>query len=384
MPIKRRNKTKYTGVYFVESKALGSNKTEKVFYIIYRKDGKLVEEKAGRQRKDDMTPARAASIRVLRIEGKQPTNKEKREIQHQKKWTIVALWKEYKENKPDLKGMVIDDNRFELHIKPSMGKKEPKDLSPIDIDRLRINLSKDHAAATVKNTLELLRRIFNFGMKRKLIPRLDLFIEMPKVNNLKTEDLTAEQIQHLMKAIDEDPGNRAGAIMKMALFSGMRRGEIFRLKWEDIDLQKNFIFIKNSKSGQSQIIPLNEEMIKIIKNQPRMESSYIFPNRTGGVLVDIKKSLNKIKKAADLPKDFRPLHGLRHTYASLLASSGKVDLYHLQKLLTHKSAAMTQRYAHLRDEVLRKAANLAGNLVNQALMAKGEEKVFSLEERREK
>jgi site-specific recombinase XerD len=50
----------------------------------------------------------------------------------------------------------------------------------------------------------------------------------------------------------------------------------------------------------------------------------------------------------------------------MLASSGEVDLYTLQKLLTHKSPQMTQRYAHLRDEALRKASNLAGELIKQA------------------
>ena len=51
----------------------------------------------------------------------------------------------------------------------------------------------------------------------------------------------------------------------------------------------------------------------------------------------------------------------------MLASSGQVDLYTLQKLLTHKSAAMTQRYAHLRDETLRRASDLAGDLIGQAM-----------------
>jgi len=62
---------------------------------------------------------------------------------------------------------------------------------------------------------------------------------------------------------------------------------------------------------------------------------------------------------------FRALPGLRHVYASMLASSGQVDLYTLQKLLTHRSSAMTVRHAHLRDEALRNAANLAGNLIEQ-------------------
>lgn len=83
--------------------------------------------------------------------------------------------------------------------------------------------------------------------------------------------------------------------------------------------------------------------------------------------MDINKQVNRIKKRAGLPPDFRALHGLRHVYASMLASSGQVDLYTLQKLLTHKSPQMTQRYAHLRDEALRKASDLAGDLIASIL-----------------
>ena len=73
---------------------------------------------------------------------------------------------------------------------------------------------------------------------------------------------------------------------------------------------------------------------------------------------DIKRALTRIKKATGLPEDFRILHGLRHVYASILASSGEVDMFHLQKLLNHKSPSMTQRYAHLRDEALKNASNV--------------------------
>jgi site-specific recombinase XerD len=83
--------------------------------------------------------------------------------------------------------------------------------------------------------------------------------------------------------------------------------------------------------------------------------------------VDINQQVNQIKEAAGLPRDFRALHGLRHVFASMLASSGQVDLYTLQKLLTHKSPIMTQRYAHLRDQALRKASDLAGNLIGQLI-----------------
>lgn len=58
------------------------------------------------------------------------------------------------------------------------------------------------------------------------------------------------------------------------------------------------------------------------------------------------------------------MHGLRHVYASMLASSGKVDLYTLQKMLTHKDGRMTQRYAHLRDEALKRGASVTDDILS--------------------
>jgi integrase len=75
--------------------------------------------------------------------------------------------------------------------------------------------------------------------------------------------------------------------------------------------------------------------------------------------------MKRIKEKADLPHDFRMFHGLRHVYASQLASSGKVDLYTLQTLMTHKSPLMTQRYAHLRNDTLIQASNVISDIVKQ-------------------
>jgi integrase len=152
----------------------------------------------------------------------------------------------------------------------------------------------------------------------------------------------------------------------MALYSGMRRGEMFRLKWEDVDFDLGFLHIRDPKGGPSQRIPLNDMARGLLENHPKV-SEYVFPGRNGGKRTDVNHQVNRIKKRAGLPEDFRPLHGLRHTYVSMLASSGKVDMYTLQKLLTHKSPLMTQRYAHLRDEALKRAADVAGDLISQAV-----------------
>ena len=153
--------------------------------------------------------------------------------------------------------------------------------------------------------------------------------------------------------------------MKLALYTGMRRSELFSLQWSDIDYQQKIIHIRNPKSGIDENISLNDDARDILEGHIKTESPYIFPGRSGGRLVDIKKSVNRIKAKAGLPEDFRPLHGLRHVFASMLASSGKVDMYTLQKLLTHKSPQMTQRYAHLRDDTLMKASNLMGELIKE-------------------
>jgi integrase len=147
----------------------------------------------------------------------------------------------------------------------------------------------------------------------------------------------------------------------------MRRGELFKLKWDDVDFDRGFIHIRAPKGGLDQKIPMNPSAQELLVQHPRTDSPYVFPGRGGRQRTDIIKQVNRVKAAAGLPKDFRALHGLRHVYASMLASSGEVDLYTLQKLLTHKSAAMTQRYAHLRDEALRRASDLAGDLITQVM-----------------
>ncbi|MGD0170397.1 MAG: site-specific integrase, partial [Smithella sp.] len=158
---------------------------------------------------------------------------------------------------------------------------------------------------------------------------------------------------------------QAADMMRLALYTGMRRGEMFKLKWTDIDFQRGFISIKNPKGGVSQKIPLNDQARQVLENHPRKVEN-VFIKGDGLPFNDIKERVNKIKQAAGIPDDFRALHGLRHTYASMLASSGKVDLYTLQRLLTHKSPVMTQRYAHLRDDILKNASALAGSIIDAA------------------
>jgi integrase len=368
----RRIKTNYPGVFYREADRVGGPGFEKVFYVVFKQNGKVVEEKVGRQYVDDMTPARAARVRAERIEGKRQSRKEIREKEEaarraeQDRWTIARLWEQYKATNPEVKAINKDEDRFRRYLKDTVGMKEPGELVPLDVDRLRMNLQKSLKPATVRNALELLRRVINFGVRKHLCDGLTFSIQLPRVNNLKTEDLTPEELSRLLEAIDEDDNRQVAHMMKLALFTGMRKGEIFKLRWQDVDFERGFIHIHDPKWGPDQKIPLNDAARQVFEEHPRSEESeFVFPGRDQQARRNTHKQVNRIKARAGLPADFRPMHGLRHVYASMLASSGQVDMYTLQKLLTHKSPTMTQRYAHLRDDALRRASELAGQLVDQ-------------------
>ena len=371
-----KRKTKYPGVYYA-MKAGENGRPERVYYICYRKDGKLVEEFAGGQFQDNMTAEGAAHLRMERLNGEASTHQESREGlgETREVWTFDRLWETYKIHRPGLKGLRTDENRYQNHLKLFLGDREPQSLTPLEVDRLRLELLVNHRPATVRNVLELMRRLINFATKKRLCEIPTFIIEMPKVNNIKTEDLTAKQMARLLEALEKASNRQVANLMKMALLTGMRRGELFRLKWDDIEFERGFIHIRDPKGGQDQRIPLNGKARELLQSHPKTGSPYVFPGRGGRKRVDVNHQIRQIKEAAGLPKDFRALHGLRHVFASMLASSGQVDLYTLQKLLTHKSPTMTQRYAHLRDQALRQAADLAGDIIGQFTIGRRDQRV---------
>ncbi|MFH1672643.1 MAG: site-specific integrase, partial [Pseudomonadota bacterium] len=351
-----RIKTKYPGVFYREAQRIGGSGTEKVYYIVFKKDGKIHEEKVGKQYVDDMTPARAAGIRAERIEGKRLSRKQIREQAKAKKeaeksrWTINRLWQEYKKQRADNKGLQTDENRYKNHLLSTFGDQEPHKILQFEVDRLRIRLLKKKKPQTVWHVLALLQRIINFGVNKQLCQGAGFKIEKPRVNNLKTEDLAPDELTRLLDAIKKSPHIQAANIMLMALYTGMRRGEMFRLKWSDIDFDRGFVHLRDPKGGPDQVIPLNDATRDLLQTHPRPhpDSLFVFPGRGGRQRTDCNHQVREIANEAGLPKNFRPLHGLRHVFASMLASSGQVDMYTLQRLLTHKDPKTTQRYAHLR------------------------------------
>lgn len=140
-------------------------------------------------------------------------------------------------------------------------------------------------------------------------------------------------------------------IALLAINTGMRRGEIFTLTWENVDFNNRTVTIEGAlaKSGKTRHIPLNDQAIKVLriwKNQS-VGSKLVFPSKDGTKLEGIKKSWNNLLLKTGI-NNFR-FHDLRHHFASRLVMAG-VDLNTIRELLGHSDIKMTLRYAHLAPE----------------------------------
>lgn len=377
MPARKRFKTNYPGVYFVDCTIKNSQQQDRIYSITYRKNGKRIEEKAGR-RSQGMTPAKASALRRKKIADakkmiqKQQASKAKSNADGDR-WTIDRLWGIYVAKRKKTPSLASDVSRYRKYIKGPLGEKVLHELSPSDINRLRSQLLKTKSPQTVRHILGLVSRLHHFSRKNNLARGLGFAIDLPEVANTKTEVLASQEITALLRAIDSSEHKIAGALMKTALYTGMRRGEMFRLRWEDVDLANGFINIRGRAGKMRRKLPLNESARQVFISLPRT-SRYVFPGPGGKKRHTASREVNQIKAAAGLPDDFRPLQGLRHTYASLMAGSGQVDMTTLQELLGQKSPQMIQRYGHLRQNALRKASELAEVIIHQPDMKEGKEK----------
>jgi integrase len=377
---KREKSKKYPGVYF----RINPETKERTYYIRYRVGGrgsKEVEEPVGKS-SASMTEAKAANIRGDRMRGKALSNTERRAAEQAARdaetgrWTVTRIWSAYKDAHPDQASGKAWESLFSTHILPSpISKKTPDELVTLDVERLRREVSKAKhqrtgkplSDQTVKHVLSLLKRIMRWAADAGYIAQpAHLKFKMPSVDNESTESMTPEQARAYFNALDEEIDQDAAAYFRFMLLTGIRKSALLALRWEDVDLDRAFLVLrgKAAKSGKTQSIPLSPGAVDVLKGILRTESPFVWPGRDGGQRVDFQRVGRRLRDKAGLPKNFRPCHGLRHCFASWLASSGQVDLYTLQRLLTHGSSAMTARYAHLADDALKRAASVADSIMD--------------------
>ena len=245
MPRQIRVSTEYSGVYFVKL----ANQDQS-FFIRYKRNGKSVEEKAGRSNQG-WNAEKAYQLRTERMSGTSAAGNELQsnsDLLSQQDWTFSKIFSEYLRLRNKLKGRANDIYRFKNYLEKEFSNITPSCVTQDDIERFKHNLqNRELKPATIRHVLELLRRLANFAAKNNLCSGLSFKIQMPKVENYKTEELTNAQLQKLMQVLEEESDIQVSNLVRLALYTGMRRGELFNLNWGDIDFYNKTITVKSDK-----------------------------------------------------------------------------------------------------------------------------------------
>ncbi len=258
-------------------------------------------------------------------------------------------------------------------------------IDPLDIERWRTaRLRKGRKPSTVNRDLVCLKAALSKAVEWGMLEAHPLArIKPTKVdNNREPRFLSKEEIKTLKDALDEreerlrmerDSANQwrrarklptlpdlrratyADHLKPMVLLSlntGLRRGELFNLTWNDINFDHAHLTVRGdgAKSGKTRHIPLNEATVALLKDwrkQCRAENKLVFTGKNGTRFDNINNSWRKLLKDAKI-QTFR-WHDLRHTFASWLVMES-VDLNTVRELLGHSDLKMTLRYAHLAPE----------------------------------
>ncbi|ACN14897.1 hypothetical protein HRM2_17930 [Desulforapulum autotrophicum HRM2] len=282
---------------------------------------------------------------------------------------IDGVWSKYLTWASLNKRSWIDDRiRWELHISAHLKGMKMDKITPSHVqDILNHMATKDtpkgghYAPATIKQVLVLIKRVFNWSMQQGLYQGGNpcKSVEAPMFDNRINNPLDKSGLRSLMSVLDTWNNERAILVIKFALYSGKRKGEVLSLTWDSVDFENHLLTLQamNTKSKKAQSLPLNNHCMTILERCRKLKvSDYVFPSTLGNYYNTFDETWKRIRKRAGISIRF---HDLRHTYASYLASSGKVDIYTLKELLGHSTIEMTQRYAHLVNGVLKRAVCVA-------------------------
>jgi len=195
--------------------------------------------------------------------------------------------------------------------------------------------------------LTMLKALFNKGIQWGLVGQNPCrSISRLREPGPRTRFLNHEEIQKLVESASKE----FHPVLITALHTGMRRGEILNLKWNDVDLENRIVTVQDSKSGKKRMIPMDDTLYETLRILPsRFQRGYVFPSSVnrGKPRYDFKRQFHNALENAEI-EDLR-FHDLRHTFASHLVMAG-VDIKTVQELLGHATLTMTMRYTHLASD----------------------------------
>lgn len=283
---------------------------------------------------------------------------------------------EYAEAKKKPKSIVDDRGNLHNHVYPLLGERKVSEVSQEDIEAfkqaVKNGASSREADRSIKHCsrpvtggaiaanrcLALLSKLFRLAEAWKLRPKdsnpVRGVLRYPE--RRRQRFLTNDELARTFAVIARHEAEGiaslyAVAAIRLFLYTGARLSEILSLKWANVDLQRGFLMLPDSKTGEKPVF-LNGVACEVLRNLPRVKGNdyVIVGDRDGQHLVNIQKPWQRIRQEAGI--DGTRIHDLRHTFASYAGANG-ASLLMIGQMLGHTDPKTTLRYAHLVPDPLK-------------------------------
>lgn len=280
------------------------------------------------------------------------------------------------------------------HIISALGRCKLADLKPYMIQKLYNDLSGELSVATVRSVAHILRAMLECAVKNDMIksnPAVNCV--MPKKEKSDIQVLSGDEIPAFLEAVK---GNKLELLFKVALFTGMRAGEILGLSWDEIDFDRGEIEIRQQlqlvgkekmllspKSGKSRLLHPAPIVMEFLKAQKKLQDSkraaagrywsekgLVFTSETGGELSRTAIRIHFKKAVSKIGRPEMRFHDLRHSYAVASIQAGD-DIKTIQENLGHSTAAFTMDiYLHVTDHMKVDSSNRMQRYIEQLIREK--------------
>lgn len=263
--------------------------------------------------------------------------------------TVTDLWEAYKAD--HFTRLAAATQRtvaiyWTKHILPKIGLRKVRDLRLVDVEDVLAPLPD----TTANRVHETIRRVFGLAVKwgwiktnpavgierRRTVPRADY--------------LTGEELGRALAAL---PENEVGDLLRFVALTGCRFGEAAKLEWSHISAD-GLTWVKPApltKQRREHRLPLSTTAVAVLARRPRT-FALVFARPGGGEIIDARKTWHMALARVGIRRV--RVHDLRHSHASLLLAAG-ATLPLVGAALGHSTPAITARYAHVRDDMLRAA-----------------------------
>ena len=248
------------------------------------------------------------------------------------------------------------------HLVRFLGKKDIKHMKRRDVESY-VAQRKGSAAkpGTINRELSCLKNMLRKAVDWEYIDSNPAWgVRQQREEIQEFEFLRETEIADL---IDACPQHLA-PIVKIALNTGMRRGEILGLTWDCVGFdkgEKGIITVRNTKNHENRHIPMNEVARSTLRRHPKRivngsACPFVFSNSLGDAVRSVRNGFDAAVKRAGIGRHIR-FHDLRHTFASHLVMKG-VDIRTVANLMGHKDIRVTMRYSHLAPDHLQAAVDV--------------------------